>query len=113
MDAPGSYNYKDRFYLEGREKKRWLYDNGGLDFRMDQVLNAKPRGTNTIEVDIGGGSGSFAARMKERKVTIITTSMNFDRPFNSFITSQGLIPMQSGGPTGFSSSTCSSVLALN
>ncbi|KAL6495047.1 hypothetical protein OROGR_030966 [Orobanche gracilis] len=92
-DAPGSYDCKDCFYLEGREKKRWLYDNGGLDFGMDQVLDTKPRGTIRIGLDIGGGSGSFAARMKERNVTIITTSMNFDGPFNSFIASRGLIPM--------------------
>ncbi|KAH6772619.1 hypothetical protein C2S52_004575 [Perilla frutescens var. hirtella] len=90
---PGSYDCKDCFDLEGREKTRWLYDNGGLDFGIEQVLATKPRGTIRIGLDIGGGSGSFGARMKERNVTIITTSMNFDGPFNSFIASRGLIPM--------------------
>ncbi|GMN48142.1 hypothetical protein TIFTF001_017317 [Ficus carica] len=90
---PGSYDCKDCFDLEGREKTRWLYDNGGLDYGIDQVLGTKPRGTIRIGLDIGGGSGSFAARMRERNVTIITTSMNFDGPFNSFIASRGLIPI--------------------
>uniref|UniRef100_A0ACD5Z388 Uncharacterized protein n=1 Tax=Avena sativa TaxID=4498 RepID=A0ACD5Z388_AVESA len=31
--------------------------------------------------------------MQERRVTVVTTSMNFDGPFNSFIASRGLVPM--------------------
>ncbi|KAK6119099.1 hypothetical protein DH2020_047142 [Rehmannia glutinosa] len=91
--APGSYDCKDCFDLEGREKTRWLFDSGALDYGIDQVLAMKPHGTIRIGLDIGGGSGSFAARMKERNVTIVTTSMNFDGPFNSFISSRGLISM--------------------
>lgn len=53
----------------------------------------KPLGTIRIGLDIGGGTGTFAARMRERNVTIITTSLNLDGPFNSFIASRGLIPM--------------------
>ncbi|KAG6408646.1 hypothetical protein SASPL_131664 [Salvia splendens] len=75
------------------EKSRWQYDNGGLDFGMEQVLATKAPGSVRIGLDIGGGSGTFAARMRERNVTIVTTSMNFDGPFNSFIASRGLIPM--------------------
>ena len=44
-------------------------------------------------VDIGGGTGTFAARMRARNVTIITSTMNLDGPFNNFIASMGLIPM--------------------
>ncbi|PON38677.1 Methyltransferase type [Parasponia andersonii] len=90
---PGIYDCKDCFDLEGREKSRWLYDNGALDYGIDQVLAMKPPGTIRIGLDIGGGSGTFAARMRERNVTIITSSMNFDGPFNSFIASRGLIPI--------------------
>ncbi|GER38929.1 S-adenosyl-L-methionine-dependentmethyltransferases superfamily protein [Striga asiatica] len=92
-NGPGSYDCKDCFYLQGRERVRWLRDNGGLDFGIDRVLATKPKGTIRIGLDIGGGSGSFAARMMERNVTIVTTSMNFDGPFNSFISSRGLISM--------------------
>ncbi|KAJ8754877.1 hypothetical protein K2173_015389 [Erythroxylum novogranatense] len=89
----GYYDCKDCFDLQGREKVRWLFDNGGLDYSIDEVLNTKPPGTIRIGLDIGGGTGSFAARMRERNVTIITSSMNLDGPFNSFIASRGLIPI--------------------
>ncbi|KAG9457144.1 hypothetical protein H6P81_001652 [Aristolochia fimbriata] len=86
------YDCKDCFDLNGRERRRWLSD-AGLDYGIDAVLSTKPRGTVRIGLDIGGGSGTFAARMKERNVTIVTSTMNFDGPFNSFIASRGLIPI--------------------
>ncbi|GAB4847422.1 hypothetical protein Ancab_026479 [Ancistrocladus abbreviatus] len=91
--APGYYDCKDCFNLQGREKTRWLFDNGGLDYGIDQVLAMKPKGTIRIGLDIGGGTGSFAARMSERNVTIVTSTVNLDGPFNSFIASRGLIPL--------------------
>ncbi|KAI6678939.1 hypothetical protein NL676_039735 [Syzygium grande] len=90
---PGYFDCKDCFDLAGREKHRWMYDNGILDYGIDQVLATRPRGTVRIGLDIGGGSGTFAARMRERNVTIVTTTMNLDGPFNSFIASRGLISM--------------------
>lgn len=42
---------------------------------------------------MGGSSGSFAARMAEKNVTIITFSLNVDAPFNEFIAARGLFPM--------------------
>ncbi|XP_072999832.1 probable methyltransferase At1g29790 [Typha latifolia] len=91
--AKGSYDCKDCFDLSSREKKRWLYEFGEIDYSIDQVLASKPPGTVRIGLDIGGGTATFAARMRERNITIVTTSMNFDGPFNSFIASRGLIPM--------------------
>ncbi|WOL01313.1 hypothetical protein Cni_G10029 [Canna indica] len=89
-----SYDCKDCFDLNGREKTRWLLDDaGGLSYGIDAVLASKPRGTIRIGLDIGGGSGTFAARMRERKVTIVTSTMNFDGPFNSFIAGRGLVPL--------------------
>ncbi|GMP39660.1 hypothetical protein CsSME_00010402 [Camellia sinensis var. sinensis] len=86
------YDCKDCFDLQGREKARWLFDKG-LDYGIEQVLGLKRRGTIRIGLDIGNGTGTFAARMKERNVTIITTSVNLDGPFTSFIASRGLISM--------------------
>ncbi|ERM99805.1 uncharacterized protein LOC18427844 [Amborella trichopoda] len=86
---------KDCFDLAGREKSRWLGSNRGwrgLDYSIDDVLTLK-HGTIRIGLDIGGGSGTFGARMRERNVTVVTTSMNFDGPFNSFIASRGLVPL--------------------
>ncbi|XP_020571396.1 uncharacterized protein LOC110018427 [Phalaenopsis equestris] len=91
--SKGSYDCKDCFDLHGRERTRWLYDNGGLDYSIDHVLSLRPPGTIRIGLDIGGGSGTFAARMRERNVTIVTSSMNFDGPFNSFIASRGLLAL--------------------
>jgi ubiquinone/menaquinone biosynthesis C-methylase UbiE len=83
---------KDCFDLEGREKTRWLNSHGSMDYSVDEVLNMK-KNTIRIGLDIGGGTGTFAVRMRERNVTIITTSMNLNGPFNSFIASRGVIPM--------------------
>ncbi|KAJ3675349.1 hypothetical protein LUZ60_004391 [Juncus effusus] len=89
----GSYDCKDCFDLRGREKVRWLMDNGNIAFSIDNVMKMKQGGTIRIGLDIGGGTGSFAARMKERNVTIVTSTMNFDGPFNNFIASRGLVPL--------------------
>ncbi|KAF3794318.1 putative methyltransferase [Nymphaea thermarum] len=84
---------KDCFDLQGRERSRWLRGSDrGLDYGIDEVLAIKG-GSIRIGLDIGGGSGTFAARMRERNVTIVTTSMNFDGPFNNFIASRGLVPL--------------------
>ncbi|KAM7267809.1 hypothetical protein ACFE04_009975 [Oxalis oulophora] len=86
---------KDCFDLKGREKRRWtaLKSNGGLDFTIDEVIGAKKPGTIRIGLDIGGGVATFAVRMKQRNVTIITTSMNLNGPFNNFIASRGVLPL--------------------
>ncbi|OAY66606.1 hypothetical protein ACMD2_18645 [Ananas comosus] len=76
-----------------KHRRRWLADNGGLNFGIDSVLKLKPRGTIRIGLDIGGGTGTFAARMRERGVTVVTTTMDFDRPFNNFVASRGLVPL--------------------
>lgn len=36
---------------------------------------------------------TYAVRMRQRNITIITTSMNLNGPFNSFIASRGVVPM--------------------
>lgn len=88
---------KDCFDLQGREKTRWTRSkstsNGSLDFSMDEVLATKKPGTVRIGLDIGGGVATFAVRMRERNVTVVTTSMNLNGPFNSFIASRGVVPL--------------------
>lgn len=85
----------DCFYLQGRESTRWLdkkgNNNNKLDFGIDEVLSVKPQGSVRIGLDIGGGVATFAVRMRERNVTIVTTSMNFNGPFNNFIAARGLV----------------------
>nr|KAJ0217003.1 hypothetical protein LSAT_V11C300126990 [Lactuca sativa] len=85
---------KDCFDLEGREKTRWVIKGKtGTDFSIDEALAMKKHGTIRIGLDIGGGVGTFAVRMMERNITIVTTSMNLNGPFNSFIASRGVVPM--------------------
>ncbi|KAL5097603.1 hypothetical protein RYX36_001930 [Vicia faba] len=92
-NEPGSYDCKGCFDLEKEEKIKWIFDDSGLDFGIDQVLATKATGTIRIGLDIGGGTGTFAARMKERNVTIITSTLNLDGPFNNVVASRGLIPI--------------------
>ncbi|OIT37658.1 PREDICTED: uncharacterized protein LOC109240467 [Nicotiana attenuata] len=85
---------KDCFDLNGREKNRWSSKKGtGLDFTIDEVLAVKKPGTIRIGLDIGGGVATFAVRMRERNITILTTSMNLNGPFNTFIASRGVVPL--------------------
>ncbi|KAJ6867495.1 hypothetical protein NC652_038642 [Populus alba x Populus x berolinensis] len=87
---------KDCFDLHGREKNRWASRQsieGSLDFTIDEVLATKKPGTIRIGLDIGGGVATFAVRMRERNITIITTSMNLNGPFNNFIASRGVMPL--------------------
>jgi SAM-dependent methyltransferase len=65
-----------------------------LDFTIDQVLSlAKPRGSIRIGLDLGGGSGSFAVRMREHNVTMVASTLNLNGPFSNFIASRGIIPL--------------------
>ncbi|KAJ1271175.1 hypothetical protein BS78_06G108800 [Paspalum vaginatum] len=90
----GPYFCKDCFDLEGKERRRWQTDNGGPGFSVDSVLRSRAPGTVRIGLDIGGGTGTFAARMRERNVTVVTTTLDLDAPFNRFVASRGLVPLQ-------------------
>ncbi|KAJ6752735.1 hypothetical protein OIU74_027541 [Salix koriyanagi] len=84
------------FDLQGRESNRWASRQiieGSLDFTIDEVLAAKNPGTIRIGLDIGGGVATFAVRMRERNISIVTTSMNLNGPFNNFIASRGVVPL--------------------
>ncbi|CAI9756740.1 unnamed protein product [Fraxinus pennsylvanica] len=65
---------------------------GKNDFLIDDVL-AMGSGGIQVGFDIGGGSGTFAARMTERNVTMVTATLNVDAPFNEFIAARGLFPL--------------------
>ncbi|KAF2597230.1 hypothetical protein F2Q68_00011663 [Brassica cretica] len=62
------------------------------DFLIDDVLGL---GTGKIRIglDLSGGSGTFAARMAERNVTVITNTLNNGGPFSDFIAGRGLFPL--------------------
>lgn len=78
--------------VNGYEKEKFVKVRGKNDFLIDDVLALGSGGTRT-GFDIAGGSGTFAARMAERNVTIVTATLNVDAPFSEFIAARGLFPM--------------------
>ncbi|KAL6216777.1 hypothetical protein ACLB2K_009996 [Fragaria x ananassa] len=51
-----------------------------------------------LGLDVGGGTGTFAARMKLYNVTVVTTTMNFGSPNNEAVPLRGLVPLQQRFP---------------
>ncbi|KAJ4968960.1 hypothetical protein NE237_015661 [Protea cynaroides] len=80
------------FELE-KEIVKWV-SNGSLlvDFLISDVLAVKP-GEIRIGLDFGIGTGTFAARMREQNVTIVTTALNLGAPFSEMIALRGLVPL--------------------
>ncbi|XP_057504074.1 probable methyltransferase At1g29790 [Actinidia eriantha] len=76
----------------GYENQRYVKARGKNDFLIDDVL-ALGSGGIRIGFDLGGGSGTFAAVMAERNVTVVTITLNMDAPFSDFIAARGLFPL--------------------
>ncbi|XP_004490294.1 probable methyltransferase At1g29790 [Cicer arietinum] len=76
-----------------KEKVKWV-SNSSLfaEFLIIDVLKIKP-GEIRIGLDYGIGTGTFAARMRENNVTIVSTALNLGAPFNEMIALRGLIPL--------------------
>lgn len=78
--------------VNGTEKYRYVKPKSKNDFVIDDVL-ALGSGGIRIGLDVGGGFGTFAARMAEKEVTVVTSTLNVDAPFSEFIAARGLFPM--------------------
>ncbi|CAL4935588.1 unnamed protein product [Urochloa decumbens] len=98
--SPRFHDCKDCFDLDGRERRRWLNTTSNkkksspLEFSIDEVLaTASPRGSIRIGLDIGGGSGTFAVRMRERGVTVVATTVNLNGPFSAVAAARGVVPL--------------------
>lgn len=76
-----------------KEKLKWVTNTSlPTDFLIKDALGVKP-GEIRIGLDFGIGTGTFAARMREHNVTIVTTALNLGAPFNEMIALRGLIPL--------------------
>uniref|UniRef100_A0A803MV60 S-adenosyl-L-methionine-dependent methyltransferase n=2 Tax=Chenopodium quinoa TaxID=63459 RepID=A0A803MV60_CHEQI len=66
-----------------------------LDLTIPQLIDIAKRANSVIRlgVDVGGGTGTFAAKMKERNVTILTTTMNLGAPYSEFNAIRGVVPL--------------------
>ncbi|KAJ6762716.1 hypothetical protein OIU79_023454 [Salix purpurea] len=76
-----------------KEKLKWVTNSSlAVDFLIKDVLAIKP-GEIRIGLDFGVGTGTFAARMKEQNVTVVSTALNLGAPFNEMIALRGLVPL--------------------
>lgn len=94
----GFFKCADCFDLD-HEMPRWIKpvyhdpnSNLTADFLITEVLDLKP-GEIRIGFDFSVGTGTFAARMREFNVTIVSATINLGAPFNEMIALRGLVPL--------------------
>lgn len=95
----GFFKCADCFNLTHHEMPRWIQPtdldpetNTTADFLIPEVLKIKP-GEVRIGLDFSGGTGTFAARMREFNVTIVSATINLGAPFSEMIALRGLVPL--------------------
>nr|POE49988.1 ring-h2 finger protein atl68 [Quercus suber] len=95
----GFFKCADCFNLSYHEMPRWIQQvnivpNSNLtaDFLIPEVLGIKP-GEIRIGLDFSVGTGTFAARMREFNVTVVSATINLGAPFNEMIALRGLVPL--------------------
>ncbi|KAK9224024.1 hypothetical protein WN944_012473 [Citrus x changshan-huyou] len=66
-----------------------------LDLPVTQFLDLAKAANSVIRlgIDVGGATGSFAARMKLYNITILTTTMNLGAPYSEAAALRGLVPL--------------------
>ncbi|CAN6202650.1 unnamed protein product [Urochloa humidicola] len=82
----------------GVDSRRWVkprrHDH---EFLIDDVLRLAAAAASAkirIGLDVAGGAANFAARMRERGVTVVTTVLdNAGKPMNEFVAARGLFPL--------------------
>ncbi|KEH18781.1 putative S-adenosyl-L-methionine-dependent methyltransferase [Medicago truncatula] len=96
----GFFKCADCFNLTDHEMPRWMRLNGDsisnqtgeADFFIDDVLGIK-LGEIRIGLDFSVGTGTFAARMREYNVTIVSATINLGAPFSEMVALRGLVPL--------------------
>ncbi|KAF8413611.1 hypothetical protein HHK36_001603 [Tetracentron sinense] len=77
------------------EITKFLTPKSDLDLTIPQLLQISKAASSVLRLglDVGGGTGTFAARMKLHNVTVVTTTMNLGAPYNEVIGLRGLVPL--------------------
>ncbi|XP_009614046.1 putative methyltransferase At1g29790 [Nicotiana tabacum] len=77
------------------EGSRFLGYKSDLDLPIPQFLQLTKSSKSVIRLalDIGGGTGTFAAQMKLQNVTVVTTTMNLGAPYSETVALRGLVPL--------------------
>lgn len=91
----GFFKCSECFNLTSHEFPRWMQvqnSSNNPDFLIADVLSIKP-GEIRIGLDFSIGTGTFAARMREFNVTIVSATINLGAPFSETIALRGLVPL--------------------
>ncbi|KAK9093624.1 hypothetical protein Syun_028535 [Stephania yunnanensis] len=66
-----------------------------LDLTIPQLLQIAKSSSSLLRLalDIGAGSGTFAAQVKPYNVTVLSTTMNLGFPFNEAAAMRGVVPL--------------------
>lgn len=77
------------------EKSKLTTYKSDLDLPIPQLIQLSNAAKSPLRLalDIGGGTGTFAAQMKLQNVTVVTTTLNFGVPNNEGVALRGLIPL--------------------
>lgn len=77
------------------EQSRFLSSKSDLDLSISQLFQIAKSSGSVIRLglDIGGGTGTFAAQMKLQNVTVVTTTMNLGAPYSEAVALRGLVPL--------------------
>ncbi|KVH88302.1 putative S-adenosyl-L-methionine-dependent methyltransferase [Cynara cardunculus var. scolymus] len=78
-----------------KEKSKFLSYKTDLDLPISQLteIAKKSKSVLRLALDIGGGTGTFAAQMKQENVTVLTTTMSLSAPYNEVAALRGLVPL--------------------
>ncbi|KAG5517144.1 hypothetical protein RHGRI_037785 [Rhododendron griersonianum] len=78
------------------EKDKFVAYKTDLDLPTSQLFRIARNSGFSIRLglDVGGGTGTFAARMKvDMNATVVTTTMNWGAPYNEAVAARGLVPV--------------------
>ncbi|GLT63413.1 hypothetical protein SLA2020_359800 [Shorea laevis] len=92
MERRGFFKCASCFDLSKRGWEAQEKESTTAEFTIDEVLRLKP-GEIRIGLDFSPTTGTFAALMRERNVTIASATLNLGAPFNEVIALRGLLPL--------------------
>ncbi|KAL5175018.1 hypothetical protein HKD37_08G021321 [Glycine soja] len=82
-------------FQPSRDISRFNSYKTDLDLPIQQLFQiaAAAKSVLRLGLDVGGGTGSFAAAMRLRNVTVVTTTMNVAAPNSEAVALRGLVPL--------------------
>ncbi|XP_057416759.1 probable methyltransferase At1g29790 [Lotus japonicus] len=78
-----------------RDASKFTSYSDELDLPVQQLLQIAKSAKSVLRLglDVGGGTGSFAAAMRLRNVTVLTTTMSVAAPYSEAVALRGLVPL--------------------